>query len=226
MGLGDEMAATVGTSLKAKYAGNYLASPDVDEDALREQRRLIERDRSNKATFETKTWFGVNHGQPIPEELLPRRMRLTKSNWLSDFNGLNKSALVVSQRFKEAHDRIHVNCSNQFVPVEILNKDGSPYDGQFYFFNITTVRDAINPVLGGLRLDGSDMTLSQNEGTYTIISGGYDKIAVYKDRIAGLAAWVDLRFGKENYFFSDAFLLGLKHVKADGFSVDIVWQEL
>jgi hypothetical protein len=226
MGLGDEMAATVGTSLKAKYAGNYLASPDVDEDALREQRRLIERDRSNKATFETKTWFGVNHGQPIPEELLPRRMRLTESNWLSDFNGLNKSALVVSQRFKEAHDRIHVNCSNQFVPVEILNKDGSPYDGQFYFFNITTVRDAINPVLGGLRLDGDQISMAKNECTYTIISGGYDKIAVYKDRIAGLAAWVDLRLGPNRLFFSDAFLGELAQRKLDGFGVNHIWQEL
>ncbi len=219
------MVAQVDTSLNAKYCGYYLESPDVDENSLREQRRLIERDRENKAMFETGTRFGVNVGQPIPEELLPKRLQFTKGNRVFDYNGGNKSWLFVSQRFKDAHDRFHLNCTNQFVPVEILKKDGNPYGGQFYFFHITTVRDAVNPVLGGLKLVGSELTLSQNEGTYDILSGGFDKIAMYKDRIAGLAAWVDLRMGMRQ-FFSDAFLEELANVKAEGFVVTQYWPEL
>jgi hypothetical protein len=220
------MAGTIGTSLKSKFTGYYLASPDVDEKALREQREELEHQRRVKASIEKKTTYGANHGQPIPVELLPRRMQFTKGSRLSDYNGLNKSGLIVSQRFKDAHDRIHVKGSNQFVPVEILNKDGSPYGGQYYFFNLTTVRDAINPVLGGLRLDGDQISLARDEGTYTIVSGGFDKIAVHKDRIEGLAAWVDLRLGQYRQFYTDAFLNELTRIKAEGFHINHFWQEL
>jgi hypothetical protein len=219
------MAASIWTSLKQKHSSYFLESPDVDEKELREQRKPLEMERDIKAYRATGSFFGANVGQPIPEHLLPRRMQFKKGNRLFDYNGHNKSCMIVSQRFKDAHDRIHVNGQNQFVPVEILYKDASQHEGQFYFFNITTVRDAVNPVLGGIEIDGGSYFIERNEGTYSVVLGGYDKLAVHEGRVIGLAAWVDPRYSVAQ-FFSDAFLRELNAVGAEGFEIAHPWAEM
>jgi len=148
---------------------------------------------------------------------------LIKGKTIFDYGEQGEVGPVVSAKFKAAHDKIQPG-GNQFIPIQILNKDGSPYEGEFFVFQIDTVLDAINPSLGGFNTDnkGENVTYYYKSGSDNV----QNRLAVYKDRLVGKAAWCDLRFGANYRFFSDAFSEELAAVKAEGFDKNYHFHEI
>jgi hypothetical protein len=220
------MAWTVGGSVYCRDF--YLAAEGVNIEELNKRKREYffheELARARAMREKTGSDFGHEIGLVSPPEFLPRVARLTKGKKLYDYGSQGEVGPVVSARFKAAHDKIQPS-GNQFIPIKILNKDGSAYEGEFYVFQITTVLDAIDPSLGGFetRDKGENVTYYPKSGTDNV----RNRLAVHKDRLVGKAAWRDLRFGGTIYdFFSDAFLDELAVVNAAGFDKNYHFHEL
>lgn len=162
----------------------------------------------------------------MPVELYPKTLIFKEGNQIYDYTSRSEGGSIVSQKFKDCCEAVEPG-GHQFVSVEVFNQDGTPCGDPYYFFRILTVRDAINPVLGGVRLgDGSPDIPEDNEEGYTIVRQGDDKLAVFKDRIEGVAAWHDPKFTVP-HFFSDAFLQALENAGAgEGFWKMNYWHEL
>lgn len=151
--------------------------------------------------------------------------RLAEGDKLYDFNSQGEiGGPVVSAGFKAAHDKIQPG-GNQFTSVKILNKDRSDYVGEYFIFHVTTVLDAVDPSLGGFDSygKGEDVTYRYKSDSDSI----RNKLAVHKDRLQGIAAWCDPRFGRTVYrFFSDAFLAELDAFGAKGFDKNYHFHEI
>jgi hypothetical protein len=219
------MAWTIGTDYNC--TDFFLSAEGVDIDDLnkrgREHMTKLELARWPELQQAGKSTIFAGVGIVLPPEFLPRVARMTKGKRLYDYNSQGEVGPVVSSRFKAAHDTIQRG-GNQFVPVKILNKDLSPYEGEFYVFNVTTVLDAIDPSLGGFetRDKGENVTYYAKSGKDNV----QNRLAVHKDRLQGKAAWCDLRFGANYNFYSDAFLEELAAIKADGFKTNRHFHEI
>jgi hypothetical protein len=208
------MAATIGGSLQPKYAGSYRA---VSLDDLTPYKEWCEALPGGRAS---------PRGERIPDHLFPKRIQFTKGKRLFDYNsyaGFPPAAL--STRLKDLIESIEPGV-HQFAPVEVLHKDGSPYGETFWFYNILTVIDAINPVKGGVyKQPRSNFDKDPDAFVWTIKSGGDGFLAVYKDRVAGRAMWLDKRFYGA-HFFSDALLEGMRAQEMEGWEVETYWEEI
>ena len=162
---------------------------------------------------------------PIPVELLPSKVVLRKGKRLYDFNVYIDGPLCVSQRFKDAVEAIEPGV-HQFVPIPIFHKDGSPYGESFYYFQICSLLDAINPALGGVyKQGGYDFENHPDRYVWFVQSGGDEKLAVFKNCVAGKAAWRDQRM-YARWFFSDALVERMKAEGMEGYYAASYWHEI
>jgi len=221
------MAVTIIHSHEPKYQNTTFGAIGQDSmEASRVPRRYID-EKEREQFHRVRHRFGARFGHVIPEDLFLKQVQIVKGRKLYDLNN-GIFANIVSQRFKDCHDSVQPG-GNQFVPVEVLKKDGSVYEGQFYFFHISTCRDALNPVLGGLK-SRTGKTIEENPRvSYAIASQKFgDKrncLAVYSDRIENTAAWHDPRMIATT-FYSDAFIEALTAAGAEGWEARRVFHEL
>lgn len=218
------MAITVSGSNEPKFTRTY-AEPATEEDKAR-----YESVRAWIKTARSKT--GKDHwGQPVPEEVIVKAVRITKGKTLHAWNnyvhcGGGGDGMCVSQAFRDAVEAIEPSV-HQFVPFDVLNKDGTRYSDNFYFFKAYNMIDAINPELGGVKKSPGFHYDKGNPDDYrwNFVSGARDKLAVYSDRIAGRAAWRDRRLPTE-LFFSDTLVGRLKAENLEGWRAVNYWQEI
>jgi hypothetical protein len=217
------MAAHVRGSSETVHSSTYL----VATDGKKEERYNLRREYLDKIDLDhlvqKRSRYGLWEGLEWKPEFFPQQMIFVEGDKLYGYCGYNNGGELVSQVFKDCHDRIHRVGGNQFFPVEILNKGKSRYPDTYYFFVPTTVRDAINNVLGG----GYFETVAGSK-YFTIKSMGNDKLAVFKDVIEGCAVWVDPAYSgrQKRTFFSEAFLAELNSHGVEGFECATTWQEL
>jgi len=145
--------------------------------------------------------FEKDLGHRMPEHLFERELIIQKGGKHAALNN-SWGSNIVTQDFKDCHEAIAPN-TNYFVEVKMHWKDGTPHEEQFYYFNILSVLDALNPILGGLKPYRSDGIYATGTDGYQIVSEGYEKLAVYADRIEGYAVWKDPRMSSR-IFMSDA----------------------
>ena len=133
---------------------------------------------------------------------------------------------VVSQRYKNLVESFEPGV-HQFSPVEIFHRDGTPYGESFYYHRVYLFIDAVNPVLGGLEKSWMTAHPESNPDRYgwKFVRGSRDKLAVFKDKIAGRATWRDTRYFVVT-FCSDAFVEKLKAGNFRGWQTINHWQEL
>jgi hypothetical protein len=204
------MAATISGSFETKYVG-YRLKPMDDISALR-------------AYIDVGPLFGrVSRSERLPEELLPRRFQFTKGRKLYDWIDYTECPLGIwSTRLKDIVEGVEPGV-HQFAPVEIFHKDGSPYGGTFWLWQCCTMIDAISPDLGGV-YKRENPWVPEDYG-WEIKSGGDDKLAVYKEKIAGRAMWRDRRFSSV-IFFSDAVLAAMQAERTEGWQIMYNWAEI
>ena len=217
------MAICVDYSLASKYTRHGGVEIDEKGNALEPKSKLTQWERD----FEKKHGREPQ-GERVPEELLPKRVKLIKGKKLYDYNGYMPSGggVTVSRRLKDAIEDIEPGV-HQFVPVEVFHKDGSAYGEPFWIFRICTCIDAINPVLGGVEKTFYTAYPEEEPDDYIweIISGGKDYLAVHKELITGRAAWTDRRYAPRK-FFSDALVDRMISEGMEGWDTTAVWQEL
>ncbi len=163
---------------------------------------------------------------PHPVELYPKVLQLVRGKKVYDLSNYMQGGLAISQRLKDAIEAIEPGV-HQFIPFDLLNKDGSPYEAQFYFYNICTEVDAVNPVLGGVKKRFYGLSPEEHPDIYSwqIKSGGDKNLAVFKNRIAGRAIWTDRRYTVVR-FFSDTLLARMRADGMEGWKETNYWEEL
>ncbi len=209
------MAVAVQSSMEPQFA-DCRSEPAGDDDKARHEafRKWFSSLRSDQ-----------KHGLRYPEELFPRAVRLLRGNRLYDFNSFIVGGATVSDSFKTIVEAIEPDV-HQFEPVEILRKDGTPFEGQYWYFVIATAIDAINPVREGVyKRGGYDFANHPERYSWVIKAGGQDKLAFYKDKIAGRAAWHDSRMSVHD-FWSDALHDRAIAEGMEGWAVAHRWAEI
>ncbi|MFD0915919.1 imm11 family protein [Pseudahrensia aquimaris] len=213
------MAATISRSNEARHLGTELRNYEGDHRAPGKAiTKYLEECVAQKEEYRDGKYhsFGSLIGHTLPPELFPKTMIFTKGKKLYNMtDGYGKG--IVTQAFKDCHKAVQPE-GNQFIPVTILNKDETPHEGNFYFFWVDTVCEALNLVSGGVHAIGWYPEMDMSTATYQIKArspGEPSRLAVYSDRIEGLAAWQDPRMPRR-IFFSDAFLARLREAKCQG----------
>jgi hypothetical protein len=225
------MAATISTNHEPKFQRAYLISPDPDQDIweLTGKRDTFLEEKKFEAILADpmSAGRGGDLGHRIPEEFYPKRLQFEKGKKLFGYNE-NGALPFVNQVFKDCVEAIEPD-AHQFIPIEqILLKDGTPYEdpnGPFYFFNVITVLDAINPDPGGVKPHTAAPIDKDKPQYWTPASGMMDRLEVYKNRIEGVAAWRDSR-NPGMPFYSDALLSKLSEYRVEGFRVQYTWSEV
>ena len=212
------MAAIVVGSLKPKYAGSYrmVAVEDGKPFDDKPYKDWIDADYKNR---------GFGKASNIPVHLFPKTLQFTRGKRLFDYNAYCPFGPALSTRLKDLIETIEPGV-HQFVPVEVLHKDGTPYGEPFWLYSICTKIDAINPVKGGvMKAPGWNFDKDPDAYYWDIKSGGDEYLAVYKDGVAGRAMWRDLRYSTAQ-FFSDALLEGMRAQKMEGWEILTYWEEI
>ena len=162
-------------------------------------------------------------------EFYPTKIQITKGK-LADYNTNSEDGgTLVSQAMKDAIETIDVDI-HQFIPVEVLDKDGKEYGGQYYYWNIGgEVLDAVNYEQGGVDsirqrpIDGGHawkIKRGQVWGDRT-----KNDLAVSKDIIKGRGVWRDLRM-MTSRFVSDALVDVWKEAGLTGWDAGSDWDEV
>jgi len=231
------MAATIGLRTDGKFNRTMGECTNVQgEDYSDGLQKWIE-------DYEWKNSLNKPDGLPLPLEFAPHTVRLTKGNELFDATNYIGMDLLYSERFRQAVEDIEPGV-HQFLPVKVIGVDGDPYPGQWWSFRICQLIDAVNPVLGGLRRQDPGYA-PPDEYTWVIKTGWRKgdpvepddsdvycrfaleprkKLAVYKDRIVGRAAWWDSRHRR--IFFSDELMARIEQDGLEGFEAAEYWHEL
>ena len=157
----------------------------------------------------------------LPEHF-PKRVILQRGQ-LFDYNNI-VGGLAVSQRFKELIERVAPGVDNLY-PVEIYNPDSSRYNGSFWYWNVTTVLDAVNHEWGGGIQSLSGPIDGTHMWSFTRGPRVRDRMAVHADQIKGLAGWFDLR-KPASFFISDALLEGMRAEGMEGWDIESEWSEI
>jgi hypothetical protein len=193
--------------------------PHTKEDAERIEAYL-------RWTKESHFQKSMDKGERVPEEFFPKAARFSKGKMLCDYQDV-AGFLAVSTRFKDLVESFEPGV-HQFVPVEVLHKDGSPY-ATYWYFIICTLIDAINPVTGGVKqvwlVPESRRAELPDAYMWDLNWGSEKPPAVFADEVARRAAWRDKRFSVPP-FHSDAFVDGLRAQAMIGFQLVRHWQEI
>ncbi|WP_211098022.1 imm11 family protein [Ahrensia sp. R2A130] len=184
-------------------------------------------------------------GVPVPVDIAPDTVRLTQGGKLYDSN-IFVGVPLFSERFRQAVEDIEPGV-HQFLPVKVIGVDGESYSEPWWSFNICQLVDSISPELGGVYKQEWEYLREEKyeKFTWNIKSGWLPgrvpepddsdpynpytmnpskKLAVYKDRIAGRAAWIDSRLPRT--FYSDALMARIEAEGMEGFYVVHHWKEI
>lgn len=153
-----------------------------------------------------------------PETFFPRKLRFRKGTTCWDYNGATEGGQSVSERLKTLIEAIEPGV-HQFAPVDIFQKDGS-FHARCYYWHVPVAIDAINPDLGGVQTVAGPV-----DGTQSwTIAPGRRNLAVYKAKVAGRAAWFDVR-SAAFLFISDALVSGMRRAGMEGWTISSHWLE-
>lgn len=174
--------------------------------------------------------FGaVDHGW-IPDHL-PQKLQFEKGQALPDFihsfaGGNNKygNASLVSNRLKVLIEQHRSESDDwQFFPIEILHKNGSPYE-TYYAWCVSRVLDCIDETSEGIKtvsgpVDGDhNWTYSGERST--------ERLKLKTSVVAKMNAWTDFRFMAFGYIFvSDALFEAMTNAEMSGFAAQSTWSE-
>ena len=222
------MAITLDYDLKEPY-GSFEAIPLNEEEAARLQTFKDWRKATAEAVDLKWTMAMVRSKAPLienekaifpfDEALIPKKLRVVRGTPDWDFCAQTGVAYAVSQRFKDLIEGIEPEV-HEFVPFELYDKQSKKIERSYFFWRIRVQLDAVTPELGGLKMLGS----GPSHG-WSMVPGGQDRLAVRKERIAGHAAWYDIRYINQ-IFVSDRVLAGLEAQKLKGWRVVNVWKEI
>ncbi len=206
--------AYVMTTETAKVSSNRLRAADADGQAL------VDKFWEDHAASYSQL---MKPGKAFPKQYYPKQVKIETGDEVFDYHGI-KGMMIMSDRLKCAVEDIEPDV-HQFVPVEMLNRDGSPYGGKFWFWSICTMLDVINPELGGVYKRGSEKYPDIYDWVIRSGEGMREKLAVYKDKIAGRAMWYDKRmYG--NMFFCDALVDHMRAENMTGWETMSHWKEI
>lgn len=230
------MAVVLDTDYGSKHYGTFYLEICNPEDAARIRAGEEWLEAENLAYLErTRDWYETefcNAERPWRAEFLPRKLLLTEGTELPDHvhsypGGNNRYAhsCLVSPRLRdliETHETAEDGW--QFFPVEILNKDGTPY-GTYYAWRVHKVVDGIDASSEGVTSVAGPAD-GRHSWTY---SGerGPEYLKVRKSVIGGLTAWIDFRFQPfAHIFISDALYNAMKDAEMTCFRANSVWSEV
>lgn len=176
----------------------------------------------------------INVERPWRAEFLPQKLQFSKGKELPDYvhsfpggnTKLDHSSLV-SPRLKaliEAHQTPKDGW--QFFPVEILNKDGSPYKDIYYVWWVHKKLDAIDPTSEGVKPVAGDEIDGRHYWTHIGVKTP-ERLRVLKSVVSGVTAWSDFRFfPSHGIFISDALFGDMVAQSMSGFAAESIWSEV
>ena len=220
------MAVTVGRSFEPKLIEPRLIAVEPGADVLGP---II---NAWKKKWRIEHYSRDPLGVPWPEDLFATRYQFIRGNKLYDWFGLNSNGndSLVSDRLKRLIEEFEPGV-HQFKPVEIVHQDGSPYPDQYWSFICCSLIDAVSPDLGGVRKDYCTSKPDTYPDLYlwtvagSTVPNAHEKLAVYKDRIAGRAVWWDEHY-RSSMFVSDAMLKRMEEQGMEGWDITYRWHEI
>ncbi|WP_412554869.1 imm11 family protein [Shimia sp. MIT1388] len=176
----------------------------------------------------------INFGKfekPWRAEFLPEKLIFKEGvalpDWVQSFPGCNTKYAkfpLLSQSLKALIDAHKGPMDSwQFFPIDILNKDATPY-ATYYAWCIGRVRDAVDETCEGVKPIGGPV-----DGQHVWNTVGLpvpERLILKKKAIEGLNAWTDFRlFASKKVFVSDVLFEAMTVSGAKGFVPDSVWSE-
>ena len=162
----------------------------------------------------------------VPEEMFPPVLVSSNNDVFPDFAGGYGWGTLVSQAFRDAVETFDMGV-HQFVPVEILRKNGGQQDKRpFYILRVTRFLDTVNvaaspnlPIVGG-NIKNEPIT---DRTPFHLNRGNF---AVFADRIQGVGLWRDVKDPESCILASQALLDLLLARKITGWRADGTFSEL
>ena len=127
---------------------------------------------------------------------------------------------MVSAAFKDSVEEIEPG-RHQFIPISVLDRQSNVQAGSFYIFNVIGQIDVIVEERSNLKPIAREFI---EVWEYTRKEGPW-RCAVYANRIAGRACWVEMRYGR-NSFISDRLAALLAKRQLKGFGLDSYCEEI
>ncbi|MHA3913296.1 imm11 family protein [Halovulum sp. GXIMD14793] len=150
--------------------------------------------------------------------MLPKRLILKAGDRIPDiYSGWGIT--LVSQAFREVIEEFDKDI-NQFVPVEIVLADGSPYPRQqFFYFQCRQPLNTIDPESHPTIKESVDQGSAGPENlSGLLIYRDTEGFSVFADRMNGAGIWREMR--SPNYrFMSDALIARLKEKGCNGWDI-------
>lgn len=182
---------------------------------------------ASKKGYEPKKtdWWGALRAS-IPEDLLPKRLTLKAGDRIPDFH-TGPGSFLVSEAVRDIIEDLDPDV-HQFVKVDIVLPDGTPYPHQqFYFFRCRQALNAVdpesNPEVKESSLRPSNTT--PVDLTPLRIYHRTTPLAVFADRLNGAGIWREMR--SPNYhFLSDALISRLEEAECNGWTVRPRFEEI
>jgi hypothetical protein len=165
--------------------------------------------------------------RPKTEDLLVKKLKLTRGDALPDYVHMSRAGRLVSDRFKALiEEEEPAGQGFQFFAVEIETKDGAPYGSPYYHWDVFRRIDAIDPSSEGLETVSGPVD-GNHRWTFAPTSKpkNKDQLILSKARIEGMAAWIDFRFDRGYVFVSDSLHEKMNAAQITGFSAQSIWSE-
>lgn len=217
------------------YSKYHLVCDDADRARVQAGKDWFAAEKSAYFARTRDAWMTNfrNAERPWRAEFLPRKLQFSKGKELPDYvhsfpggnTDLDHSSLV-SPRLKaliESHQT--PDDGWQFFPVEILNKDGSPYRDIYHVWWVHKKVDAIDPTSEGVKTVAGEI---DGKHAWTHVGAKTpERLRVLKSVIAGLSAWNDFRFQPfAGIFISDALYTDMVAQEMSGFEAESIWSEV
>ena len=209
---GGKLAYILGPDHGPRHSGTLMEFPDGDG-AL-------------KAFFaETRIYPGSpikarwNSGNPIPSEVVPRRVRVLKGKGPHDYAHIG-TPILVSAAFKDCVERLDPG-RHGFFQVTLEDRHGAARPEPFYLFNVVGRIDAIIEAKSNLKTIGRGQ----------VANWGYERrvgpwhCALDRTIIGDRACWIDIRY-EFRWFCSERLSQLLKTHRLSGFNLDLYCAEL
>lgn len=182
------------------------------------------------ASFQARAGWRV---APWPKELFPTALRFAKGNNLRDLDR-SPGGKIVSRGMKNLIEEMEPGV-HQFISVPVFLSDGTAFESPRWFWRVTQIVDAIcfdGKWRDGVRLVARGEINGRHcwevKGKQGVLDPG-DVRAVYKDKIAGRAAWYDMHYGSgaHGMFVSQALMDAMEERNlSHTWRVRAIWAEI
>jgi len=189
------------------YALDYVSKADAGRIGVWiAERKKKEDDLAwDIATKKNTTTTARAYIHPKQHEHLPEQMMLVEGTELPEF--IHESAVgpMVNTRMKDVIESVEPGGDGQqFIPVQIVLPDGSPYNDAYFVWDVYRKVDAVDPSCEGVKNVVAGTPNGNHLWTFSQGPRSRDRLAVRKDMIGGMAVWKDFRFRPQYNFISDA----------------------